>query len=117
LDVLVKFKQPLTTSGIKAYFLANLQRYEANTLKVQKYALNSYLKFKKIKIEWEKISRLIPSVQRKFFDTLNEPEFKQLKAAQVEKNPNIHARNNLILDFLLYSGVRINELINIKHSH
>jgi integrase/recombinase XerD len=34
----------------------------------------------------------------------------------VEKSPSIHARNNLILDFLLYSGVRINELINIKHS-
>jgi integrase len=55
-------------------------------------------------------------VQRKFFDTINETELAQLKQAKVEKNPTIHARNNLILDFLLYSGVRINELTNIKHS-
>ena len=116
LAALAKFKQPFTTSGLKAHFLTSLQNYEANTLKVQKYALNSYLKFKKLKVEWEKISRLIPSVQRKFFDTINENEFRRLKQAKVEKNSSIHARNNLILDFLLYSGVRINELINIKHS-
>jgi site-specific recombinase XerD len=115
LDVLGKFNQPFTTSGIKAYFLTNLKRYEANSLKVKKYALNSYIKFKKLKIEWEKIARIIPSVQRKFFDTLNELEFKQLKEAKVEKSPTIHQRNNLLLDFLLYSGVRINELVNIRH--
>jgi len=78
--------------------------------------LNSYVKFKKLKIEWEKIARLIPQVQRKFFDTINEQEFKRLKQAQVERSPSIHARNNLLLDFLFYSGVRINELIHIKHS-
>jgi len=54
-------------------------------------------------------------VQRKFFDTITEKELAQLKQAKVEKNPSIHERNNLILDFLLYSGVRINELINVKH--
>ena len=106
----------LTTQNLKEYFKANLKRYEANTLKVRKYALNSYLKFKKLKVEWEKISRLIPSVQRKFFDTITENELAQLKQAKVERNARIHARNNLILDFLLYSGVRINELIHIKHS-
>lgn len=42
-------------------------------------------------------------------------ELKQLKDAKVEKNALIHQRNNLILDFLFYSGVRINELINIRH--
>lgn len=115
LDTLGKFKPKLTTQNLKEYFRAHLKTYAPNTLKVKKYALNSYIKFKKLKIEWEKIARIIPSVQRKFFDTLNEPEFKQLKAAQVEKNPTIHARNNLIFDFLLYSGVRINELVNIRH--
>ena len=115
LAALTRFNQPFTTSGLKAHFLTSLQKYEANTLKVQKYALNSYLKFKKLKVEWEKISRLIPKMQRKFFDTLSEPEFKQLKETKVEKSSQIHQRNNLILDFLLYSGVRINELINIRH--
>jgi site-specific recombinase XerD len=59
---------------------------------------------------------LIPKTQRKFFATLNEQELKQLKEAKVEKNPKIQERNNLMLDFLLYSGLRINELVNVKHS-
>ena len=33
----------------------------------------------------------------------------------MEKSPSIHQRNNLIFDFLLYSGLRINELVQIKH--
>ncbi len=104
-----------TTQNLKEYFQTNLKKYQATTLKVRKYALNSYVKFKQLKVEWEKIARLIPSVQRKFFDTITEKELAQLKQAKVEKNPSIHERNNLILDFLLYSGVRINELINVKH--
>jgi site-specific recombinase XerD len=55
-------------------------------------------------------------VQKKFFATLNEQEFQRLKEVKVEKNSAIHSRNNLLLDFLFYSGVRINELVNLKHS-
>ena len=87
------------------------------SLKVHQYALNSYLKFKQLKVEWERIARLIPKVQKQFFATLKETEFQRLKETKVEKSPHIHARNNLLLDFLFYSGVRINELVNIKHSH
>ncbi|KLL02885.1 MAG: tyrosine recombinase XerC [Mycoplasmataceae bacterium CE_OT135] len=115
LDTLRPFPTKFTTSQVKAYFKDNLSKYEAATLKVRKYALNSYVKFKKLKIEWEKIARLIPQTQRKFFDTITEGELALLKQTRVEKNPNIHQRNNLLLDFLLYSGVRINELVNIKH--
>ena len=116
LDTLQQFPPKLNTENIKAYFKDNLQKYAPTTLKVRKYALNSYLKFKKLKVEWEKIARLIPSVQKKFFDTITEPELTLLKQTQVERSPSIHARNNLLLDFLFYSGVRINELIHIKHS-
>ncbi|CAG8793673.1 9259_t:CDS:1, partial [Cetraspora pellucida] len=62
-----------------------------------------------------RIARLIPKSQRKFFDTITEEELTKLKDAKVEKNPKIHQRNNLLLDFLFYSGVRINELVNIRH--
>ena len=79
LNALKGLPAKLTTQNLKEYFKANLKRYEATTLKVRKYALNSYVKFKKLKIEWEKIARLIPSVQRKFFDTITENEFSQLK--------------------------------------
>jgi integrase/recombinase XerD len=66
-------------------------------------------------VEWEKINRLIPTTQKKFFDTINESELSKLKATRVEKSSIVHQRNNLLLDFLFYSGVRINELINLKH--
>ena len=115
LNVLDKFTKKFSTENLKEYFRTNLKKYEANSLKVQQYALNAYVKFKQLKVEWEKIVRLIPRSQRKFFDTITEAELSQLKATRVEKNPLIHQRNNLILDFLFYSGVRINELVNIKH--
>jgi len=115
LNVLDKFSSEFTTANLKDYFRSNLQKYQATSLKVQQYSLNSYIKFKKLKVEWERIARIIPKTQRKFFSTIDEEELKQLKEAQVEKNSKIHQRNNLILDFLLYSGVRINELVNIKH--
>ena len=117
LNTLTKFQQKFNTDNLKDYFRTNLKKYEATSLKVQQYALNSYIKFKKLKVEWERIARIIPKTQRKFFATINEAELKQLKDAKVEKNPLIHQRNNLILDFLFYSGVRINELVNIKHSN
>jgi len=116
LDTLGRFKQEFTTHGVKTYFQQNLLHYAPTSLKVQQYALNSYLKFQQLKVEWEKIARLIPKVQRKFFATLKESELAKLKAVQVEKNPTIHHRNNLLLDFLFYSGVRINELVHIRHS-
>ena len=116
LNTLNKFPQEFSTNNLKEYFRANLKKYEATSLKVQQWALNSYIKFKKLQIEWERITGLIPKTQRKFFDTITETELEQLKLAKVEKNPKIHERNNLILDFLLYSGLRINELVNVKHS-
>ena len=115
LNVLDKFPQEFSTNNLKEYFRNSLKKYEATSLKVQQYALNSYLKFKKLTVEWERIARIIPKTQRKFFDTITEEELKLLKLAKVEKNSKIHERNNLILDFLLYSGLRINELVNIKH--
>ena len=115
LNTLQNFPQEFSTANLKDYFRTNLKKYEATSLKVQQYALNSYIKFKKLQVEWERIARLIPQTQRKFFATINETELKQLQAIQVEKNPLIHERNNLILDFLFYSGLRINELVSIRH--
>jgi len=115
LGTLSKFNQSFTTQGVKVYFQQHQKTYQPTSLKTKQYALNSYLKFKQLKVEWERIARLIPKVQKKFFATLKESELTKLKEAQVEKNNQIHHRNNLLLDFLFYSGVRINELINIKH--
>jgi hypothetical protein len=51
LDTLRPFPAKFNTSQVKEYFQANLKHYEATTLKVRKYALNSYIKFKKLKVE------------------------------------------------------------------
>src|ERR1700752_3761193 len=52
---------------------------------------------------------------RTFFSTLNNTELEQLKSVQAERNLTTYQRNNLILDFLFYSGIRVSELVNIKH--
>src|SRR2546430_15677787 len=72
LNVLDKFPYQFSTENLKNYFRANLKKYEATSLKVQQHAFNSYIKFKKLKIEWERITRLIPRTQRKFFSTIDE---------------------------------------------
>ncbi|CAG8489692.1 13537_t:CDS:2, partial [Gigaspora margarita] len=61
------------------------------------------------------INRIIPVVQRKFFTTINEKELEQLKQARYEKENQVYQRNSLILDFLFYMGLRVSELVNIRH--
>src|SRR5437870_462148 len=50
----------------------------------------------------------------RIFDTIKQKELEQLKNSS-PKNRKINDRNNLMLDFLFYTGLRINELINICH--
>lgn len=39
-----------------------------------------------------------------------------MKLAKIRAHKKLHERNNYILDFLFYTGVRASELANIKHS-
>lgn len=104
------------TNSIINFLKSNLTKYQPASLQVCRQALSSYSKFQKIEIEWEMITRLIPTVQRKFFTTIDEKELNQLKQARYEKENNVYHRNNLMLDFLFYMGIRVSELVNIKHS-
>ncbi|CAG8771313.1 6701_t:CDS:2, partial [Racocetra fulgida] len=74
MDTLTRFPVKITTPNLREYFLAQVKYYEPASL-------NS---------------------QRKFYITIDEKELSQLKAAQVEKSPEVHERNNLMLDFLFY---------------
>ena len=116
-EALKKFtqQQAINTDNIRNFLQRNRTIKEANTLKIFRQALSSYSKFKRLKIDWERIVGIIPTVQRKFFATINEQELNQLKQTKTERSPIIHQRNNLILDFFFYSGIRISELVNIKH--
>ncbi|CAG8685636.1 35347_t:CDS:2, partial [Racocetra persica] len=100
-----KFPGEITTDKLRNYFRQQLGQYDPASLQVQKIALHSYLKFSKLPIDWEKLARIIPSSQRKFFATINEQDLAQLKAAKVEKNPReslrVHGKGNKVRFVLL----------------
>ena len=104
----------INTSLIVSFLKKNLVEYEPTTLQLKKWALASYAKFNKAEIDWEKVARIIPNSQKKFFITIDKQELASLKEVRFEINENIYQRNNLILDLLFYTGIRVSELISIK---
>jgi integrase/recombinase XerD len=111
------FKQNLDTDSIRNY-LKNcllISKYEVSTVKIFKQALSSYSSFNKLEIDWKKINGSLPKVQGKFFFTLNFRELNRLLKARFERFLETWERNNLIIKFLLYTGIRVNELVNIRH--
>lgn len=109
-------KLPLTTENILAFIKKLSQKREPATCQLYRAALVSYAKFSQVKIDWESINRLIPVKVKKFYTTINEKELQSLKQVRFEKSACKHQRNNLLLDFLFYSGLRVSELVQIKHS-
>ena len=107
--------QTINTLNLQEHVKKMLKKYEAASIQAKLAALKSYAKFKKLKADWARIFNLVPKVQKKFFTTIGEEELAHLKKAKFEKKEPIWERNNLILDFLFYSGIRVSELVNIKH--
>ena len=107
--------QTINTLNLQEHVKKMLKKYEAASIKAKLAALKSYAKFKKLKADWARIFNLVPKVQKKFFTTINEEELAHLKKVKFEKKEPIWERNNLILDFLFYSGIRVSELVNLKH--
>jgi len=106
----------LTTNKLRDYVKKNLANYQPSSLYTKIKALTVYTRYKKIKINWERVLRLIPKYQQKFFPTLTEKELEQLKEVRFEENEWIYQRNNLIIDFFFFTGMRVSELIKIKMS-
>jgi len=106
----------LTSSKLNHFFQEKVKNLAVNTIINRKTALKSYARFQKLKLNWERIIRLIPKSQAKFFPTINFTELAQLKQAKFERNQQVYLRNNLLLDFLFYTGVRLSELANLKHA-
>jgi len=107
--------QTINTLNLQEHVKKMLKKYEAASIQAKLAALKSYAKFKKLKADWARIFNLVPKVQKKFFTTISEEELELLKQTKFEKKQPIWERNNLILDFLFYSGIRVSELVNIKH--
>jgi site-specific recombinase XerD len=106
----------ISTKSIREFLKENIKKYQPNSLKLFRYAISSYAKFARIVVDWEWIKGIIPKIQRKCFATLSLEDLEKLKATKSERNKLTHQRNNLIFDFLFYSGLRVSELVNIKHS-
>ena len=111
------YQGSLTTDNITKFIKKLAKNKEPVTCQLYLAALISYSKYLKISenIDWNQIKNFIPKKCRKFFTTITETELALLKQARFEKNETIYQRNNLILDFLFYSGIRVSELVNIKH--
>lgn len=107
--------QEVNTDNIVNFLKENLTKYSPYYLKSIRNSLSAYAKFQKIReIEWEIISRIIPKVQPRLFPTVNYEDLEKLKSVSVWRQTS--QRDNLILDFLFYIGLRVDELVNIKHS-
>ncbi|KLL03011.1 MAG: tyrosine recombinase XerD [Mycoplasmataceae bacterium CE_OT135] len=106
----------LTTENIIAFLKKFVQTREPATCQAYASALKSYAEWQRVvSIDWDRIKNLIPSRVKKFFTTINQEELQKLKSVRFEKNQWLYQRNNLIVDFLFYSGIRVSELVNIKH--
>jgi integrase/recombinase XerD len=106
----------INTNAITNFFRENLNKYEPATLRSKRNALASYSKFLRINVDWERITKIIPSAQRQLFPTIDYGDLEKLKNANTHTDQKTNQRNNLILDFLFYTGLRVSELINIHHS-
>lgn len=110
------FDKQITLSNLSSFFQEKIQKLAVNTVIGLQTALKSYTKFQKLEIEWKTINKIIPKNQTKPFSTLGISDLEKLKQTKIGKEGKIHYRNNLILDFLFYTGLRLNEITNLKHS-
>lgn len=107
----------INTENMRDYIKKHLNKKEPSSLLTMMRNLAQYAYFAKQHLEWERIVRLIPKHQRKFFSTLNDVDYYLLRKARFELEDWVWERNNLIMDFLLYTGIRVSELIDIKLSN
>lgn len=110
-------KQSLTTDNIVQFLRMNSQ-YSPYHLENLRNSLSSYAKFLKIynEIEWDIVNKVIPSIQPKLCPTISKDELELLKNSNNLKHQKNNDRDSLILDFFLNTGLRISELVNIRHS-
>ncbi|WNE40804.1 MAG: Tyrosine recombinase XerC [Mycoplasmataceae bacterium] len=116
LKMFLKLQPIINTDNIRNFLKNYIAKYQPGSLNNFRQALSSYTKFNRIAIDWSRINGIIPKMFRKLFDTLTDEELELLKSVKSERSKWTYQRNNLIFDFLFYSGVRVFELVNIKHS-
>jgi len=104
----------ISTNNLRNYVKVNLNKHQPSTLLTRINGILHYAKFTKTSVQKEKIYKLVPKYQGKLFPTINEEELIKVKKVRYEVNDWVYQRNNLIIDFFTYTGVRVSELVNIK---
>ncbi|WNE40225.1 MAG: Tyrosine recombinase XerD [Mycoplasmataceae bacterium] len=114
-----KFREKdLTTDSVISFLRDGLKKYQPNTLRGQKNAIASCAKFLQIyqEIEWDIITKIIPRIQKRPFPIITQEEFEKLLTINTKTDKLTRERNNLVAQFFWYIGMRVSELINIRHS-
>ena len=106
----------LTTANVKVYVQQSLKKLAPATCQENLNILFLYANYCQQKFKKEVITRIIPKFQQRFFPTISLEELAQLKQARFERSEKIWQRNNLILDMFFYTGLRVSELTNLRHS-
>ncbi|WNE40768.1 MAG: Tyrosine recombinase XerC [Mycoplasmataceae bacterium] len=112
-------ERAITTDNIVSFLKEN-HKYTPHHLENLRNSLGSYTKFLKIynEVEWEIVNKIIPKIQPKLRTIIDKSELAILKSANnLRHKVNNNDRDNLILDFFLNTGLRISELVGIKHNH
>ena len=86
--------QVLNTPNLQQIISQGLTKYEPSYLILTREILKSYSQFKKIgKINWEKITKLIPLVQKKFFCYSFGRRVRTVKESEIwEKGRNLNQK-------------------------
>jgi integrase/recombinase XerD len=67
-------------------------------------------------LEWELVSKIIPRIQKRPFPILTKEEFEKLLTIDTVTDQLTNERNNIIIKFFWFLGIRVSELINARHS-
>ena len=106
----------LSLNKLSKFFQEKAKTLAVNTLISYKTALKSYSRFNQLKLNWKPLTKLIPKEQSRFFPTIDFSELAKLKNTRTERNNFIYQRNSLLMEFLFYTGMRLNEIANLKHN-
>lgn len=100
----------ITSFNTSKYLKMQATKYKPATIQFKKHVILSYLRYNKCKLVDEIESIKIPSINNNFFNTISDEMFEETL-----KIINQKAEKDLF-KILYYTGIRISELKNLKHS-
>lgn len=113
INLILKKINKINSNNIKKYFKEIKAMYEPTTIHLKFESLRSYLEFLKNNT-LNNIKIKLPTVHQKYFETISIIELKQLSKITISKDNFINYRNELLINLMFYSGLRLSEVANLK---